>query len=93
MVDENGDEDSDEPPKPDVKEVKEDDAFYSKKYVSLFHSPFKHTDVTLKSAQRFVFRQLESLTWSHVKTLQVHCLSVSLNKVIYFTQIFDFNIF
>nr|XP_043871895.1 nuclear pore complex protein Nup50 [Solea senegalensis]XP_043871896.1 nuclear pore complex protein Nup50 [Solea senegalensis] len=28
---ENGDEESDEPPKPEVKEVKEDDAFYSKK--------------------------------------------------------------
>ncbi|XP_072233562.1 nuclear pore complex protein Nup50 [Leuresthes tenuis] len=30
-ADENGDEESEEPPKPDVKEVKEDDAFYSKK--------------------------------------------------------------
>ncbi|KAK2859234.1 hypothetical protein Q5P01_003854 [Channa striata] len=30
-ADENGDEDSEEPPKPDVKEVKEEDAFYSKK--------------------------------------------------------------
>uniref|UniRef100_A0A3Q0RMR0 Nuclear pore complex protein Nup50 n=1 Tax=Amphilophus citrinellus TaxID=61819 RepID=A0A3Q0RMR0_AMPCI len=29
--DENGDEESEEPPKPEVKEVKEDDAFYSKK--------------------------------------------------------------
>lgn len=32
-VDQNADEESEEPPKPDVKEVKEDDAFYSKKYV------------------------------------------------------------
>lgn len=30
-TDENGDEESEEPPKPEVKEVKEDDAFYSKK--------------------------------------------------------------
>uniref|UniRef100_A0A1A8RBH3 Nuclear pore complex protein Nup50 n=1 Tax=Nothobranchius pienaari TaxID=704102 RepID=A0A1A8RBH3_9TELE len=30
-ADENGDEESEEPPKPEVKEVKEDDAFYSKK--------------------------------------------------------------
>lgn len=40
FVDENGDEDTEEPPKPDVKEVKEDDAFYSKKYVSLCNSLF-----------------------------------------------------
>lgn len=31
-ADENGDAESEEPPKPEVKEVKEDDAFYSKKY-------------------------------------------------------------
>lgn len=31
FVDENGDEESEDPPKPEVKEVKEDDAFYSKK--------------------------------------------------------------
>ncbi|XP_036977700.1 nuclear pore complex protein Nup50 [Acanthopagrus latus] len=46
-ADENGDEDSDEPPKPDVKEVKEDDAFYSKK-CKLFYkkdSEFKEKGV------------------------------------------------
>lgn len=36
FVDENGEEESEEPPKPEVKEVKEDDAFYSKKYDCLF---------------------------------------------------------
>ncbi|XP_070710126.1 nuclear pore complex protein Nup50 isoform X2 [Pempheris klunzingeri] len=44
---ENGDEDSEEPPKPEVKEVKEDDAFYSKK-CKLFYkkdSEFKEKGV------------------------------------------------
>lgn len=34
FVDENGDEESEEPPRPEIREVKEDDAFYSKKYVT-----------------------------------------------------------
>lgn len=46
-ADENGDEESEEPPKPEVKEVKEDDAFYSKK-CKLFYkkdSEFKEKGV------------------------------------------------
>ncbi|XP_051232162.1 nuclear pore complex protein Nup50 [Dicentrarchus labrax] len=46
-ADENGDEESDEPPKPEIKEVKEDDAFYSKK-CKLFYkkdSEFKEKGV------------------------------------------------
>uniref|UniRef100_A0A8D2ZUT3 Nuclear pore complex protein Nup50 n=2 Tax=Scophthalmus maximus TaxID=52904 RepID=A0A8D2ZUT3_SCOMX len=46
-ADENADEETDEPPKPDIKEVKEDDAFYSKK-CKLFYkkdSEFKEKGV------------------------------------------------
>ncbi|XP_059182078.1 nuclear pore complex protein Nup50 [Centropristis striata] len=46
-ADENGEEESEEPPKPEVKEVKEDDAFYSKK-CKLFYkkdSEFKEKGV------------------------------------------------
>nr|XP_046234493.1 nuclear pore complex protein Nup50 [Scatophagus argus]XP_046234495.1 nuclear pore complex protein Nup50 [Scatophagus argus] len=46
-ADENGDEESEEPPKPEVKEVKEEDAFYSKK-CKLFYkkdSEFKEKGV------------------------------------------------
>ncbi len=42
VLDENGEE-SEEPPVPVVKEIKEKDAFYSKKYATSHHSIFKQT--------------------------------------------------
>ncbi|XP_029350624.1 nuclear pore complex protein Nup50 [Echeneis naucrates] len=46
-ADENGDEESEEPPKPEVKEVKEEDAFYSKKCKMFYkkESEFKEKGV------------------------------------------------
>ncbi|XP_056223626.1 nuclear pore complex protein Nup50 [Seriola aureovittata] len=46
-ADENGEEESEEPPKPDIKEVKEDDAFYSKKCKMFYkkNSEFKEKGV------------------------------------------------
>ncbi|XP_041833238.1 nuclear pore complex protein Nup50 [Melanotaenia boesemani] len=46
-ADENGDEETEEPPKPEVKEVKEDDAFYSKKCKMFYkkESEFKEKGV------------------------------------------------
>lgn len=55
-ADENGDEESEEPPKPEVKEVKEDDAFYSKK-CKLFYK--KETEFKEKGVGTLHLKQME----------------------------------
>lgn len=55
-ADENGDEESEEPPKPEVKEVKEDDAFYSKK-CKLFYK--KESEFKEKGVGTLHLKQME----------------------------------
>lgn len=56
-VDEKGDEESEEPPKPEVKEVKEDDAFYSKKYDCKYIFDWQFRPVSLNHLFKFMWLQ------------------------------------